>query len=102
MRYKSNKCPRRCGLPTRDMPPSHLSMSDHSSIAIAMKCAHLALRRRIRRENSCRSGQKWDAQQKQADCGQKRRCGKQWLEGLTNRPDLLRHSGILPQKAPRK
>jgi len=44
----------------------------------------------------------WDAQQKQADLGQKRRCGKQWLEGLTNCPDLLKHSRILQRKAPKK
>ena len=52
--------------------------------------------------NYCQSGHNWDAQQKQADLGQKRRCGKQWLEGLTNCPDLLKHSHILPRKAPKK
>jgi len=94
------KCPQRCGLPTRDTPPSHLNRSDHSSIAT--KCAQLGSRCRIRRENSCRSGHNWDAQQKQADHGQKRRYGKQWLEGLTNRPDLLKHLRIWLRKAQRK
>ena len=50
--------------------------------------------------NYCQSGHKWDAQQKQANLGQKRRCGRQWLEGLTNRPDLPKHSHISQRKAP--
>ena len=44
----------------------------------------------------------WDAHKKQADLGQKRRCGKQWLEGLTNRPDLLKHSRVSQRKALKK
>jgi len=100
MCYKINKCLQCCGLPTRDRSPSRLGTSNHSSIAT--ECAQLALPRRIRRENYCQSGHNCDAQQKQADLGQKRRCGKQWLEGLTNRPDLLKHSRISPRKAPKK
>ena len=57
---------------------------------------------RTRQENYCQSGHNWDAQQKQANRGQKRRCGKQWLEGRINRPDLLKHLRISQRKAPRK
>ncbi len=57
---------------------------------------------RTRQENYCQSGHNWDAQQKQAHHGQKRRCGKQWLEGCTNHPDLLKQLRISQRKAPKK
>ena len=49
--------------------------------------------------NYCQSGHNWDAQQKQADLGQRRRCGKQWLKGRINRPGLLKHLRISQRKA---
>ena len=97
---QDHQLPTCCGLPTRDRPPSRLGRSNH--LSIAMTCAQLALQRRIQQKNYCQRGHNWDAQQKQANHGQKRRCGKQWLDGPTNHPNCLKYSRISQWKAPRK
>ena len=97
---QEQQVPTTCGLPIRDRHPSHLCRSDH--LIIATKCAQLALPRCTQQENYCQNGHNWDAPQKQANLGQKRRCGTQWLQGPTNRPDCLKHLRISQRKVPRK